>query len=103
MDPGNISSILRAHPYHIDSLLQLSEVLKIQGDVQMAADFVERAGELLLLLYQRVLPQMGCTSDSRIAINRTLIICERGLSSPCCLFLVWIVYVRIPGTHIPRG
>lgn len=60
MDPGNISSILRAHPYHIDSLLQLSEVLKIQGDVQMAADFVERAGELLLLLlYQRVLPQMG--------------------------------------------
>eukprot|EP00729_Bicosta_minor_P003220 gene3220-23763_t len=43
MDPANISAILRAHPYHIDSLLQLSEVLKMQGDVQMAADFVERA------------------------------------------------------------
>ena len=26
MDPEAISHVLRAHPYHIDSLLQLSEV-----------------------------------------------------------------------------
>lgn len=26
MDPDAISAVLRAHPYHIDSLLQLSEV-----------------------------------------------------------------------------
>ena len=42
-NPDNISAILRNSPYHIDSLLQLSEVFKMSGDTQTAADFVERA------------------------------------------------------------
>lgn len=43
LDPQHISQILRAHPYHLDSLLQLGEVAKMGGDVPLAADFVERA------------------------------------------------------------
>ena len=42
LDPANISGLLAAHPAHIDSLLQLSEVMKMNGDLQTAADFVER-------------------------------------------------------------
>lgn len=43
MDPHRISAILQRHPYHVDSLLQLSDVLKMNGDVQAASEFVERA------------------------------------------------------------
>lgn len=43
MDPNNISGILNLHGYHIDSLLQLSEVCKLTEDYQMAAELVERA------------------------------------------------------------
>ena len=38
LDPNQINAVLAAHPYHIDSLLQMSEILKVQGDVQTAAD-----------------------------------------------------------------
>lgn len=43
MDPNNISGVLNLHGYHIDSLLQLSEVCKMAEDHQMAAELVERA------------------------------------------------------------
>jgi hypothetical protein len=43
LDPAQISHLLEAHPSHIDALLQLSEVMRMGGDTQMAADFVERA------------------------------------------------------------
>lgn len=43
MDPNNISGILSVYGYHIDSLLQLSEVCKMAEDHQMAAELVERA------------------------------------------------------------
>eukprot|EP00041_Stephanoeca_diplocostata_P016242 m.319322 g.319322 ORF g.319322 m.319322 type:complete len:715 (+) comp20301_c0_seq11:276-2420(+) len=43
LDPAQISHVLAANPTHIDSLLALSDVMKMNGDVQTAADFVERA------------------------------------------------------------
>lgn len=43
LDPAQISHLLEAYPSHIDSLLQLSEVMRMNGDSQTAADFVERA------------------------------------------------------------
>eukprot|EP00039_Didymoeca_costata_P015952 m.278259 g.278259 ORF g.278259 m.278259 type:complete len:690 (-) comp16315_c0_seq13:2983-5052(-) len=43
MDHARISAILQAHPFHIDSLLQMSEVLKMNEENQLAADLVERA------------------------------------------------------------
>lgn len=43
MDPNNIVGLLQLNPYHIDSLLQLSDVCRIQEDQEMARDLVERA------------------------------------------------------------
>jgi hypothetical protein len=42
-NPNAIAAVLHAHPYHVDSLLQLSEVCKMGEDIQMAADLIERA------------------------------------------------------------
>eukprot|EP01132_Coremiostelium_polycephalum_P010119 gene10119-12411_t len=42
-DPMSIANLLRIHPYHIDSLLQLSQVCLQTADFQNAGDFVERA------------------------------------------------------------
>lgn len=43
MDPNNIVTLLQMNPYHIDSLLQLSDVCRIQEDQEMARDLTERA------------------------------------------------------------
>ncbi|XP_029952405.1 ribosome quality control complex subunit TCF25 isoform X2 [Salarias fasciatus] len=43
MDPNNIVALLQLNPYHIDSLLQLSDVCRIQEDQEMARDLIERA------------------------------------------------------------
>uniref|UniRef100_A0A7N5ZQ68 Transcription factor 25 (basic helix-loop-helix) n=1 Tax=Anabas testudineus TaxID=64144 RepID=A0A7N5ZQ68_ANATE len=43
MDPNNIVALLQLNPYHIDSLLQLSDVCRIQEDQEMAQDLIERA------------------------------------------------------------
>ncbi|XP_034045048.1 transcription factor 25 isoform X2 [Thalassophryne amazonica] len=43
MDPNNIVALLQMNPYHIDSLLQLSDVCHLQEDQEMARDFIERA------------------------------------------------------------
>ncbi|XP_005999258.1 transcription factor 25 [Latimeria chalumnae] len=43
MDPNNIVLLLRMYPYHIDSLLQLCDVCRIQDDQEMARDLIERA------------------------------------------------------------
>ncbi|KAK2554743.1 Transcription factor 25 [Acropora cervicornis] len=40
LDPNNISAILHTHPYHVDSLLQLSEICKMGEDYQMAAELI---------------------------------------------------------------
>ncbi|EGG16585.1 Nulp1-type basic helix-loop-helix domain-containing protein [Cavenderia fasciculata] len=42
-DPMTIAELLRYYPYHIDSLLQLSQVCLQTADFQHAGDFVERA------------------------------------------------------------
>ncbi|KAH0549293.1 transcription factor 25 [Cotesia glomerata] len=42
-NPDNIVSILNAHPYHIDTLLQFAELCKLNEDLQTSAEFVERA------------------------------------------------------------
>ncbi|XP_061622084.1 transcription factor 25 [Phyllopteryx taeniolatus] len=43
MDPNTIVALLQLNPYHIDSLLQLSDVCRIQDDQEMARDLIERA------------------------------------------------------------
>jgi hypothetical protein len=43
MDHNNIMGILQICPYHIDSLIQLSDVSRMQDDTQIAAILIERA------------------------------------------------------------
>ncbi|KAJ1021846.1 hypothetical protein NDA16_003609 [Ustilago loliicola] len=38
-DPNSLMALLRIYPYHIDTLLQLSEYSRHQGDLGQAADF----------------------------------------------------------------
>ncbi|KAF9996342.1 Transcription factor 25 [Entomortierella chlamydospora] len=42
-DPNNLVALLRENPFHIDSLLQLSEVSKHNGDNSLAGEFIEQA------------------------------------------------------------
>ncbi|KAI8612705.1 transcriptional repressor TCF25-domain-containing protein [Chytriomyces sp. MP71] len=48
-DPNTITNLLHAYPYHIDALLQKSEIAKQNGDINTAAEYVERA----LYLFER--------------------------------------------------
>ncbi|XP_062997039.1 ribosome quality control complex subunit TCF25 [Elgaria multicarinata webbii] len=43
MDPNNLVLLLQMNPSHVDSLLQLSDVCRMQEDQEMARDLVERA------------------------------------------------------------
>ncbi|KAJ3016747.1 UNVERIFIED_CONTAM: Transcription factor 25 [Siphonaria sp. JEL0065] len=42
-DPATINNLLHAYPFHIDALLQCSEVAKHNGDINTAAEYIERA------------------------------------------------------------
>lgn len=42
-DPSSISWMLQRHPYHVDCLLQMSEIYKQHGDYSSAAELIERA------------------------------------------------------------
>ncbi|KAM4798204.1 LOW QUALITY PROTEIN: ribosome quality control complex subunit TCF25-like [Urocitellus parryii] len=43
MEPNNIVVLLQTSPYHVDSLLQLSDACHFQEDQEMARDLIERA------------------------------------------------------------
>ncbi|KAG1649817.1 Transcription factor 25 [Nymphon striatum] len=42
-NPENIAALLRVYPYHVDSLIQLSDACKMGEDLQMAAELIEGA------------------------------------------------------------
>ncbi|KAI8336741.1 transcriptional repressor TCF25-domain-containing protein [Chlamydoabsidia padenii] len=42
-DPNGLVMLTHQHPYHVDSLLQLSEIAKQQGDWTVAGDCIDRA------------------------------------------------------------
>ncbi|TPX34934.1 hypothetical protein SeLEV6574_g08244, partial [Synchytrium endobioticum] len=41
--PEHIAGLLRMYPYHVDTALQLSEILKHSGEIAQASELVERA------------------------------------------------------------
>ncbi|KAL4234568.1 Transcription factor 25 [Mactra antiquata] len=43
LNPQNISGILQMQPYHIDALIQLSEVFRMNEDHGMASELIERS------------------------------------------------------------
>ncbi|GAO48501.1 hypothetical protein G7K_2674-t1 [Saitoella complicata NRRL Y-17804] len=42
-DPNNLVNLLHLNPFHVDTLLQVSEILKHQGDHAQAGEMIERA------------------------------------------------------------
>ncbi|XP_030060478.1 ribosome quality control complex subunit TCF25 [Microcaecilia unicolor] len=72
MDPNNIVLLLQMNPYHIDSLLQLSDVCRIQEDQEMARELIERALFSLECAFHPVfsLTSGSCRLDYRRAENR---------------------------------
>ncbi|KAK2084174.1 Transcription factor 25 [Saguinus oedipus] len=43
MEPNNIVVLLQTSPYHVDSLLQLSDACRLEEDQEMARDLIETA------------------------------------------------------------
>uniref|UniRef100_A0A6V7I2D9 Transcription factor 25 n=1 Tax=Bracon brevicornis TaxID=1563983 RepID=A0A6V7I2D9_9HYME len=43
MNPELLVSMINAHPYHVDSLMQFADVCRFNEDLQLAAELVERA------------------------------------------------------------
>ncbi|XP_052541896.1 transcription factor 25 isoform X1 [Tympanuchus pallidicinctus] len=72
MDPNNIVLLLQMNPYHVDSLLQLSDVCRMQEDQEMARDLVERALYSLECAFHPVfsLTSGSCRLDYRRPENR---------------------------------
>ena len=101
MNPDNFSILLRMQPYHVNSLLQLSDVFKINGDMQTAHDFVERAIFCLETHSHHLFnPSAGSTLDYKVYENRAyflalfrhvLFLSQRGCwrtALECCKFLL---------------
>ncbi|XP_018421982.1 PREDICTED: transcription factor 25 [Nanorana parkeri] len=72
MDPNNIVLLLQMNPYHVDSLLQLSDVCRLQEDQEMARDLIERALYSLECAFHPVfsLTSGSCRLDYRRSENR---------------------------------
>ncbi|XP_072729202.1 ribosome quality control complex subunit TCF25 isoform X4 [Ciconia boyciana] len=72
MDPNNIVLLLQMNPYHVDSLLQLSDVCRMQEDQEMARDLIERALYSLECTFHPVfsLTSGTCRLDYRRPENR---------------------------------
>lgn len=68
-NPEALLFLTRRHPYHVDSLLQLSEIAKQSGDWTAAGDFIERA----LYACERALhPQFSLsTGTARLSYKRS--------------------------------
>lgn len=74
MDSDNIVAIINEQPYHIDSLIQLSELCRMSEDHAMASELIEHA---ILALETAFHPSFSLTSgnsrlDFRLQVNRAL-------------------------------
>lgn len=72
LNPDNIVAIINEHPYHIDALVQLSELCKLSEDLAMAAEFIERALFCLECAFNPLfnIGQGNCRLDYRRQENR---------------------------------
>lgn len=76
LNPDNIVAIINEHPYHVDSLIQLSDLCKMSEDLQMAAQLNERALYSLECAFHPLfnLAKGNCRLDYRSQENRALFI-----------------------------
>lgn len=72
-NPDNIVALLNQHPYHVDSLIQFSDVCKMSEDLQMAAELIERALYCLESCFHTLfnVTQGNCRLDYRRSENRS--------------------------------
>lgn len=71
-NPDNIVSIINEHPYHVDALIQLSDLCKLSEDLAMAAELIERALYCLEYAFHPLfnIAQGNCRLDYRRQENR---------------------------------
>lgn len=76
MDSDNIIKIINQHPYHVDSLIQLSELCKMSEDHAMASELIDHALFALESSFHTMfsLTQGNCRLDYRRQENRALFI-----------------------------
>ncbi|XP_014206506.1 transcription factor 25 [Copidosoma floridanum] len=76
LNPENIISIVNAHPYHVDSLLQSAEICKLSEELAMAASLIERALFYLEYAFHPLfnMTTATCRIDYRKQQNRALFI-----------------------------
>ncbi|XP_017753189.1 PREDICTED: transcription factor 25 [Eufriesea mexicana] len=76
LNPENIVNIINAHSYHVDALLQLAELCKLNEDLAMAAKFTERALYCLECAFHPLFnfTTALCRLDYRKQQNRALFI-----------------------------
>ncbi|CAG2104004.1 unnamed protein product [Medioppia subpectinata] len=75
-NPDNLIAILNAHPYHIDTIIQFSDVCKMAEDNQMAAELIERALYCIEHTFHPLfnVTQATCRLDYRRPENRAFYI-----------------------------
>lgn len=76
MDSDNIIKIINQHPYHVDSLIQLSELCKMSEDHAMASELIDHALFALESSFHTMfsLTQGNCRLDYRRQENRALFV-----------------------------
>lgn len=76
LNPDNIVAVINTHPYHVDALIQLSDLCRLSEDLAMAAELIERALYCLECAFHPSfsLATGNCRLDYRRQENRALFI-----------------------------
>nr|CAD7267858.1 unnamed protein product [Timema shepardi] len=75
-NPDNVVAVINSHPYHVDALIQLSDMCKLSEDLQMAAELNERALYCLECAFHANfnLARGNCRLDYKQQENRDIIV-----------------------------
>lgn len=76
LDHNNVVAIVNEYPYHVDALIQLSDICKMGEDLQTAANLIERALYCLECAFHPIfnMAKGTCRLDYRIQENRAFFI-----------------------------
>ncbi|TIB75946.1 DUF654-domain-containing protein [Wallemia mellicola] len=90
-DPNTLMALLQVYPYHVDTLNQVSEVFRMQGDNSNASDFTER----VLFAIERAFPTNfnvlsgQCRLDFDRVENRSIWLALTRLINHLCMKGCW--------------
>jgi hypothetical protein len=92
LDHNNIINVLHIYPYHIDSLIQMSDVSRIHDDTAMAGDLIERA---LYAIQNSFHPSFNFTKTQ--ANNAKLIKLDYNRTENRCFFIALFKHILYIG------